>query len=694
VTDTIDQFRDAIRAAGLMPPDVIAGDGKLHRFGSNGKRRDDAGFYVLHLDGVPAGHFGDWRTGIASDWHADIGRNLTDAERRAHRERVAAMKAAREAEEARRHAKAADVAGALMTAASPVVDGHPYLTRKGVAPVDALRELPVEDVARIIGYRPQANGEPLTGAVLLAPVRIDDRLSTVEMIDEAGRKSALAGGAKRGGYWAACELPDDADGRCILIGEGVATALSAREATGLPAVAALSAGQLESAARSICSRCPGASLVILADLTKDTGEPDSRAVDAARAVGAALAVPDFGPTRQESQTDFNDMMNARGVEAVRNAILSVLDAADDTLAACVSASSDADVSDVTDVQPRNDEDSGVTPPAESDVADVTESPIPGPDDRPRYVVLDDPLTVGPAKYRAGVWFFGVKAGKGDTPPTLIEQWIASPLHIEAVTFDGQENNFGRLLRFKNTLGRWRTWAMPMELLRAAGDELRGELLAMGVQIDPGGQRLLGQYLQSLTPTRRIRCALSVGWCGKDYVLPDEVIGPGASGVIFQSGERGHEEHTRGGTLDGWRQDIAARAVGNPLLVLAMSASFAGPLLARCNAEGGGVHFVGDSSTGKTTAIEAACSTWGGPSFRRSWRATANGMEGAAAMFNDCLLALDEISEADPREVGDVLPDLRTSYSWRTARFDPLRETGPSEALVFGAYGTWPIGQVP
>ena len=91
-----------------------------------------------------------------------------------------------------------------------------------------------------------------------------------------------------------------------------------------------------------------------------------------------------------------------------------------------------------------------------------------------------------------------------------------------------------------------------------------------------------------------------------------------------------------------------------MLMLALSAGFAGPMLARCNAEGGGVHIVGDSSTGKTTAVEAACSIWGGANYKRSWRATANGMEGAASMFNDGLLALDEISEVDPKEVGIIV----------------------------------------
>jgi putative DNA primase/helicase len=53
-----------------------------------------------------------------------------------------------------------------------------------------------------------------------------------------------------------------------------------------------------------------------------------------------------------------------------------------------------------------------------------------------------------------------------------------------VTFDGQGNNFGRLLRFKPTVGKWREWAMPMELLAGDGSQLRGELLAMGVELDP------------------------------------------------------------------------------------------------------------------------------------------------------------------------------------------------------------------
>lgn len=325
--------------------------------------------------------------------------------------------------------------------------------------------------------------------------------------------------------------------------------------------------------------------------------------------------------------------------------------------ASAAASSGNGVTGVTGVQPNNGGPSAVTPAENAGVTGVTAaaaSPIPSIEARPRFCVFDDWLEHGGAKYRPGVWYFGAKESKGDAPPILTQSWICSPLHVEAVTFDAQDSNFGRLLRFKNTLQRWREWAMPMELLRGAGDDLRGELLAMGVEIDPAAKTLLANYLQSKPPKRRMHCAQQVGWCNDSFVLPDTVIGPAASDVIFQSGERGHDEYTKSGTLAGWQSEISARAVGNPLLLLALSASFAGPLLARCNAESGGIHFVGDSSTGKTTAIEAACTTWGGPNYRRSWRATSNGMEGAAMLFTDCLLALDDISECDPREVGAIV----------------------------------------
>jgi uncharacterized protein (DUF927 family) len=91
-------------------------------------------------------------------------------------------------------------------------------------------------------------------------------------------------------------------------------------------------------------------------------------------------------------------------------------------------------------------------------------------------------------------------------------------------------------------------------------------------------------------------------------------------------------------------------------MLAVSVAFAAPLLALVDEEGGGIHFRGISSIGKSTVLLAAGSVWGGgerPSYMQRWRATANGLEAIAEAHNDCLLVLDELGQIDPREAGDV-----------------------------------------
>ena len=62
----------------------------------------------------------------------------------------------------------------------------------------------------------------------------------------------------------------------------------------------------------------------------------------------------------------------------------------------------------------------------------------------------------------------------------------------------------------------------------------------------------------------------------------------------------------------------------------LCAAFAAPLLHHTRSESGGYHFVGPSSTGKSTALIVAGSVWGGGGtggYVRSWRTTANGLEG-------------------------------------------------------------------
>lgn len=50
----------------------------------------------------------------------------------------------------------------------------------------------------------------------------------------------------------------------------------------------------------------------------------------------------------------------------------------------------------------------------------------------------------------------------------------------------------------------------------------------------------------------------------------------------------------------------------------------------------------------------ACSVWGNRNFKKTWRATITGLEVTAAMYNDGLLVLDEIGQADPKDIGDTV----------------------------------------
>lgn len=255
-------------------------------------------------------------------WQDDGRRHALTAAEIAERQRAAAKRAeADEAEIERERAETAVKATAIRKAATAATSDNPYLARKKVSPTTTLREIDVELVTTIQGYKPKSSGEPLEGRLLVVPVKQGDRVSTVELIDGAGRKTALHGrGSKAGGHWATRRPPDNAD--VLLVGEGVATVLSASEATGHVGIAALSSGNLLAVASAMRDRYQGAELVLLADLVKATGLPDPHAVEAARAVGAKLAIPNFGPQRDPGDKDMNDLFVSRGAEAVRMVVAS------------------------------------------------------------------------------------------------------------------------------------------------------------------------------------------------------------------------------------------------------------------------------------------------------------------------------------------------------------------------------------
>ena len=151
-----------------------------------------------------------------------------------------------------------------------------------------------------------------------------------------------------------------------------------------------------------------------------------------------------------------------------------------------------------------------------------------------------------------------------------------------------------------------------------------------------------------------------------------------------------------GTLEEWKREVAALAVDNSRLMLAIGASFAAPLLSPLGLEGGGYHFVGRSSMGKTRALELGGSVWGGGGKRgwvQSWNLSPTAMEAVAAAHCDLLLALDEISEMqEPRMLGPMAYSLSNGQARGRGRTDGSGQRRRHWRLIFLSSGEATLAQ--
>lgn len=283
----IDQFRQAITEAGLAPPDTIIDDGAIHRFG-----KPPDSWYILHTDGIAAGAFGDWREGLQSTWCAKSDTTMTEAEREACQQRIKAMQAQRKAELVQRHRAAATDAARRLQGGAKCTQ-HAYTTRKGI----------------------KTHGAKIEGDNLLIPMRdTAGKLHSLQTIAPDGDKRFLSGGRVKGCYHSIGK-PDG----LLIVCEGYATGASLHEATGHAVAVAFNAGNLEAVAAALRIKYPAFIIIIAADDDHLTaGNPGmTKATAAAQAVAGFLAVPTFPADRPDKATDFNDLHQLAGPDAVR-----------------------------------------------------------------------------------------------------------------------------------------------------------------------------------------------------------------------------------------------------------------------------------------------------------------------------------------------------------------------------------------
>ena len=290
--DAAETFRRAAVDFGLLPGDVAVSGGNIVRCPATGdKAGQKSGWFVFFDDDLPAGAFGNWRSGDMGNWCAKAEVAMSPAEALAYRHKMDKAREAREADRARLASEAAKSASEQWGKAA-VADRHPYLEAKGVS----------------------SFGLKLLGGKLLVPMQdMDGVIHGLQSIDSVGEKRFSFGCEKKGRFFL---IPGE---NKTAICEGYATAASVRMATGWRVLVAFDAGNLLPVAEGWRKHHPQDEIVICGDDDAFTpNNPGKKAAsEAAAAVSAAVLLPDFAGCERGRATDWNDLHALAGLDAVR-----------------------------------------------------------------------------------------------------------------------------------------------------------------------------------------------------------------------------------------------------------------------------------------------------------------------------------------------------------------------------------------
>ena len=161
------------------------------------------------------------------------------------------------------------------------------------------------------------------------------------------------------------------------------------------------------------------------------------------------------------------------------------------------------------------------------------------------------------------------------------------------------------------------------------------------------------YIQDYPIEQRFRCVDRAGWHGYCFATPNKTYGNSEDEeLLFHSDSK--SPYTLSGSFKEW-QELSQLIEPHALAVLAFSSAFSGQLVLPLGAESGGFHIYGSSTDGKSTVTKASCSIWGNPKhISKSWRTTDNALENEAELRNDSFLNLDELRQAVPKAVSDIV----------------------------------------
>ncbi|HAU1946969.1 TPA: toprim domain-containing protein, partial [Legionella pneumophila] len=295
-------------------------DGKPHRIPTEGdKNSEKAGFYVAHLDGIPAGYIKNNRTGAELNWKCK-GYILTDAQKATLKAEALGHQQTRQRELEAKQKSAALRLQQKLSMMTEVEEPTPYMQTKGIQ------------------LHPGAYTDEEKKLTCIPATDCEGTLWTVQYIAEDGTKRFAKDSKKEGCFHVLGGLAKLAETPVIVIAEGYATAATIKDATRLPAVvSAFDSGNLKPVAKALHDKFPNTPIIVAADddkhleLTQGINPGKEKGSETANSVNGFIILPTFAPGEQLSNprqfSDFNDLANNSklGIEGVKRQLKSKID---------------------------------------------------------------------------------------------------------------------------------------------------------------------------------------------------------------------------------------------------------------------------------------------------------------------------------------------------------------------------------
>lgn len=241
---------------------------------------------------------------------------------------------------------------------------------------------------------------------------------------------------------------------------------------------------------------------------------------------------------------------------------------------------------------------------------------------------------------------------GETKQTRTH--ISSPLTILGEARSHKSDNWKRVVQFHDKDRKQHTLLIPYEHFMGEAQDALKLIASHGLMPprNPQKKNTFINYIQDYPIEKRFLCVDRTGWHGNSFVTTSQTYGNHGEELLFHSEMK--DPYSTIGTLEGW-QELSRLIEPHARAVLSFACAFSGQLVAPLGMESGGFHIYGKSTDGKSTITKAACSVWGNPKdVSKSWRTTDNALENDAELRNDNFLNLDELGQAAPKAVSDVV----------------------------------------